>query len=177
LKASQKETDERALIEAAQADPDRFGELYERNFERVYAYIVSRVRHREIAQDLTAEVFHHALANIGRFEWRGLPFAAWLLRIASNSIADHWQRSSREQGNPGFKEPYISLEEVERKAGLYRLVDALVEDQRKVILKRYVEQKSIREVARELHKTEGAVKQLQLRALRNLRARMGDKNA
>src|SRR5262249_50949375 len=96
LKALKKEADERLLIEAAQNDPARFGELYENNFERVYAYIVRRVGNRGEAEDLTAEVFHHALANLKRFEWRGIPFAAWLFRIAANLISDRWQRWGRE---------------------------------------------------------------------------------
>jgi RNA polymerase sigma-70 factor (ECF subfamily) len=61
---------ERLLIEAAQKDPGRFAELYETNFERVYAFIVRRVGDRHEAEDLTAEVFHHALANLSRFEWK-----------------------------------------------------------------------------------------------------------
>ena len=87
---------ERLLIEAAQKDPGRFADLYENNFERVYAFIVRRVRDRHEAEDLTAEVFQHALANLPRFEWRGVPFAAWLFRIAANAIADRWQRISKE---------------------------------------------------------------------------------
>src|SRR6266568_5895182 len=87
---------ERLLIEAAQKDPGRFADLYENNFERVYAFIVRRVRDRHEAEDLTAEVFQHALANLPRFEWRGVPFAAWWFRIAANAIADRWQRISKE---------------------------------------------------------------------------------
>jgi len=79
---SPEEGDERLLIEAAQQDPRRFGELYERNIDRVYAFVARRAGDREEAEDLTAEVFHHALANLGRFEWRGVPFVAWLLQIA-----------------------------------------------------------------------------------------------
>ena len=79
---------EKLLIEAAQQDPRRFAELYEANFERVYAFIVRRVPNRTQAEDLTSEVFHHALANLSRFEWRGVPFAVWLYRIAANAIAD-----------------------------------------------------------------------------------------
>src|SRR5215467_7817988 len=85
---------ERLLVEAAQKDPRRFAELYEANFERVYAFIVRRVQDRHDAEDLTAEVFHHALANIARFEWRGVPFAVWLYRIAANAIAD-WGRKMK----------------------------------------------------------------------------------
>ena len=97
MKALRKEADERLLIEAAQKDPARFAELYENNFERVYAYVVRRVGDRAETEDLTSEVFHHALANLRRFEWRGIPFAAWLFRIAANLISDRWQRRSREQ--------------------------------------------------------------------------------
>jgi RNA polymerase sigma-70 factor (ECF subfamily) len=97
LKALRKEADERLLIEAAQKDPARFAELYENNFERVYAYVVRRVGDRTETEDLTSEVFHHALANLRRFEWRGIPFASWLFRIAANLISDRWQRKSREQ--------------------------------------------------------------------------------
>src|SRR2546421_13033851 len=73
LKAPAKEEAERLLIEAAQRDPSRFAELYEDNFERVYAFIARRVRDRDEAEDLTSEVFHQALANRARFEWRGPP--------------------------------------------------------------------------------------------------------
>ena len=74
LKALKKEADERLLIEAAQQDPARFAELYEINFERVYAYVVRRVGNRTETEDLTSEVFHQALANLRRFEWRGIPY-------------------------------------------------------------------------------------------------------
>jgi RNA polymerase sigma-70 factor, ECF subfamily len=179
LKALRKEADERLLVEAAQKDPARFAELYENNFERVYAYVVRRVgRDRAETEDLTSEVFHHALANLKRFEWRGIPFAAWLFRIAANLISDRWQRRGREQiaDEPGRIESApasgVELEEVERRATLYRLVDTLPAEQRRVVVLRFVEQKSIKEVAREIRKTEGAVKQLQFRALTSLRARM-----
>jgi len=92
------ENEDRPLVEAAQRDPARFAELYERHFERVYAFIVRRVRDRSAAEDLTSEVFHQGLANIRKFEWRGALFGAWLIRIASNSIADRWQRLARERG-------------------------------------------------------------------------------
>ena len=92
-------TDDRLRIEAAQRDPSRFGDLYEENFHRVYAYVARRVGDRHEAEDLTADVFREALAGIGKFEWRGVPFAAWLLRIAARVIADYFRRSGREVGN------------------------------------------------------------------------------
>jgi RNA polymerase sigma-70 factor (ECF subfamily) len=178
LRAPGKEADERLLVEAAQKDPARFAELYESNFERVYAYVVRRVGDRAETEDLTSEVFHHALANLRRFEWRGIPFAAWLFRIAANLISDRWQRMGRENvaDEPEQIESAaacgVEFEEVERRATLFRLVDTLPVEQRRVVVLRFVEQKSIKEVAREIRKTEGAVKQLQFRALTSLRARM-----
>ena len=178
MKALKKEADERLLVEAAQKDPARFAELYENNFERVYAYVVRRVGDRAETEDLTSEVFHHALANLQKFEWRGIPFAAWLFRIAANLISDRWQRSNREQvaDEPeqieSVQAKAVEFEEVERKAMLFRMVETLPPEQRRVVALRFVEQKSIKEVAREIRKTEGAVKQLQFRALTTLRARM-----
>lgn len=178
MKVLKKEADERLLIEAAQKDPSRFAELYENNFARVYAYVVRRVGNRTETEDLTSEVFHQALANLKRFEWRGIPFSAWLFRIAANLISDRWQRSGREQmaDDPQQIESAqaspAEIEEVERKATLFRLVESLPAEQRRVVVLRFVEQKSIKEVARETRKSEGAVKQLQFRALSSLRERM-----
>ena len=170
-------TDERVRIEAAQRDPARFGELYEENFYRVYAYVARRVGDRHQAEDLTADVFREALAGIGSFEWRGVPFVAWLLRIASRLIADHFKRSGREAGNPVDASERPSLDEVERSAMLFQLVERLPEAQFRVIHLRFVEQKTIREIAEDLGRSEGAVKQLQLRAIENLRAQMEGANA
>src|SRR5262252_3785355 len=120
---------ERLLIEAAQQDPQRFGDLYEANFERVYAFIARRVHDRAQAEDLTSEVFHHALENLSRFEWRGVPFAVWLFRIAANAIADAWRRP------PNHSLDSASLDnldethwkEIERRAALFQLVNGLPE--------------------------------------------------
>ena len=174
--------DDRLLVEAAKKDPSRFAELYELNFARVYGYIARRVGDRDAAQDLTSDVFHKALASIHTFEWRGVPFAGWLLRIAANMIVDRSKRAGKEvtgQELPDLpdlaSEP--KLEESDQCARLFGLVDQLPQDQRRVIAMRFAEEKSIREIAQALGRTEGAVKQLQFRALQNLRARMEGANA
>src|SRR5215831_20775269 len=82
---------ERSLVEAAQSDPARFDALYELHFERVYGFIAGRVHDRTTAEDLTSDVFYKALASLKDFEWRGVPFLAWLLRIAANAIIDRTQ--------------------------------------------------------------------------------------
>jgi RNA polymerase sigma-70 factor (ECF subfamily) len=171
--------DDRLLVEAAKKDPSRFAELYELNFSRVYSYIARRVGDRDVAQDLTSDVFHKALASLQSFEWRGVPFAGWLLRIAANMIFDRSKRSGREvTGQDDLPEPSAqpNLEEIDRQGRLFRLVEQLPPDQRRVIGMRFAEEKSICEIATELGRSEGAVKQLQFRALQNLRARMEGAN-
>ena len=171
---------ERVLVEAAQSDPARFDALYELHFERVYAFVASRTRDRATAEDVTSEVFHKALASLPSYEWRGVPFASWLLRIAANSIIDHAKRAAREFPAPDdppdrAAAPDLQASEmraIEYRAQLFLLVRRLPEVQKQVVYQRFVKQRSIREVAQRLGKTEGAVKQLQLRAIQNLRAQM-----
>jgi len=169
---------DRLLVQAAQKDPNRFAELYELNFARVYAYIARRVGDRDAAQDLTSDVFHKALASIHTFEWRGVPFAGWLLRIAANMIVDRSKRGTREitgqEDLPDLPDPGAKprLVEADESARLFLLVEQLPADQRRVIGMRFAEEKSIREIAQALGRSEGAVKQLQFRALQNLRARL-----
>jgi RNA polymerase sigma-70 factor, ECF subfamily len=169
------DADERLQVEAAQKDPAKFGDLYERNFERVYAFVARRVRDRPTAEDVTAEVFHKALAALPGFQFRGAPFAAWLIRIAANAIADRSRRATQEVSvaDTSWEVSVDSdADASDRRADLFRFVDKLPADQRRVIVERFVEQRSIRDVAGRLNKTEGAVKQLQFRALQNLRTRM-----
>jgi RNA polymerase sigma-70 factor, ECF subfamily len=182
LKAPGKEAAERLLIEAAQRDPSRFGTLYEDNFERVYAFIARRVPDRDAVQDLTADVFHQALKNLPRFEWRGVPFAAWLFRIAANAIVDRSKRTAKERALPHGHDPHdphdamdppeVGLDEIDARARLFRLVDRLPADQRRVIIMRFAEEKTIREIAATLGRSEGAVKQLQFRGLQSLKAKL-----
>lgn len=170
---------ERLAIAAAQRDPTRFDELYEANFERVYAYVARRVRDRDAACDVTSEVFHRALEHLPRFEWRGVPFVAWLLRIAAHALADRAERATRDGGSArslampeADAAPPVELADAEARAHLFRCVDALPADQRRVITWRFAEDRSIRDIAAALGRSEGAVKQLQLRGLQTLRARL-----
>ena len=177
----EREAEERRLVEAAQRDTARFGDVYEHYFEIVYAYVARRVRNRTEAEDMTAEVFRKALQSLPRFKWTGAPFAAWLFRIASNIMADRAKRAAREgnvqgdQDGPDSRAPQrqqADLEQSERSAGVSRLVDELAEDQRRVLVMRFAEERSIREIAQALGRSEGAIKQLQFRALQNLRAKL-----
>ena len=177
MKVLENAADEELLIEAAQRDPAQFAELYENNFDRVYAFIARRVPSRQDAEDLTAEVFHEALRNLARFEWRGVPFAAWLLGIAGNRLTDRWRRSGKQQevAANDWNETGSDAK-IEENLILFQLVNELPLDQRLVICRRFVDQKSLREIAQELGRSEGAIKQLQFRALQNLRMRMTNRH-
>ena len=180
MKRRPKDAPERSLIEAAQRDPACFAELYENNFERVYAFIARRVHDRDQAQDLTADVFHSALKNLSRFEWRGAPFAAWLFRIAANAIASRGKRAAQLEAIK-LREIHeidpssADLAEVEHRARLFKLVEKLPDDQRRVITMRFGQQKSIGEIARDIGRSEGAIKQLQFRGLQSLRTMVGER--
>ena len=181
LKRRGEESPERRLIEAAQRDPAHFARLYEDNFERVYAFVVRRVRDRDQAQDLTADVFHRALENLPRFEWRGAPFAAWLFRIAANAIVDRGKRAAQldaikaREAREADLLDVPDLAEVEDRARLFKLVKKLPQDQRRVIAMRFVQESSIAEIAADLGRSEGAIKQLQFRGLQSLRKMVGER--
>jgi len=182
----EREAEERRLVEAAQRDTACFGDLYENHFELVYAYVARRLRNRTEAEDLTAEVFRKALQNLARFKWTGAPFAAWLFRIASNMITDRARRAVREGNSSPFLTVHLvprgqsgathvqqtDLEECERQTQLFRLVDELAADQKRVLVMRFADEMSIHEIANALGRSEGAVKQLQFRALENLRKKL-----
>jgi len=164
---------ERLLVQAAQEDPAHFAELYEDNFERIYAFVIRRVRNRELAEDITADVFQRALAGLRKFDWRGIPFSAWLIRIAANRVADQWKQIAREGNDPPPEQPSdANLEEVEHRALLFRLVDRLPVDQRQVLQARFAEGRSIAEIAQAMGRSEGAIKQLQFRGIEKLRSQV-----
>lgn len=166
--------DDRPLVEAAKTDPARFAELYDRHVYRVYAFVSRRTRDRATAEDVTAEVFQQALAHLERYEWRGTPFVAWLFRIAANAVADRWRKEARNPVQEMADVPDTREQaDIERRVLLFQLVDRLPELQRQVIRMRFAEERSIRDIAEALGRSEGAVKQLQLRALENLRKEMG----
>lgn len=165
--------DERMRIAAAQDEPSRFADLYEENFERIYAFFAHRVASRPEAEDLTSEVFHQALASIRNFKWQGASFVSWLYGIAAHVLSAHRRRVGNSQ--PLEDDLSDAGPDIERSVLLGKLVQSLPDDQRHVIQRRFADQRSIREIAQEMGRSEGAIKQLQLRALENLRARLGSK--
>jgi RNA polymerase sigma-70 factor (ECF subfamily) len=180
LNARQLES-ERRLIEASKRQPRWFAQLYERYFDRVYAFALTRTHDRTAAEDVTADTFRVAFENLSRFQWRGVPFSAWLFRIAANAASDQAKAAARSgelAEAPGEDSAAweLRLIEVETRARLFELVERLPGDQRRVIVLRFGQEKSIREIASLMSRSEGAVKLIQHRALLKLRAWIGDQN-
>jgi RNA polymerase sigma-70 factor (ECF subfamily) len=172
---------ERRLIEASKHEAPHFARLYERYFDRVYAFALTRTGDRTAAEDVTAETFRLAFQNLARYEWRGVPFSAWLFRIAANAASDLRRRQAREsalgerpdEATDGWDVRFIEAEERGR---LFELVRRLPRPQRDVIVMRFGEEKSIKQIAQAVGRSDGAVKKLQARALRALRAWLEEPN-
>ena len=174
--------DEYELIRRAQEyDPLAFGEIYDQFHRGVYKYVYYRIGDQSLAEDLTMEVFTKAMERIDRFDFRGVPFAAWLYRIASNLVIDHFRRLPKQASVPledmlvsTVELPAESLYEKFSHQALRRALADLTDDQQQVVILKFVDGLSNMEVAQILGKTEGAVKSLQHRALSTLGRALGD---
>ncbi len=169
---------ERLLIEASQRDPSRFAGLYERYFNRVYAFALARTGEQSMAEDVTSETFRRAFQNLPSFQWRGVPFSSWLFRIAANASSDMRAKRGRQVPLEDVSEEAVGSSDemafVEERVHLLGLLERLPGDQRRVIVLRFAEGRLGREIAEAMGRSEGAVKQLQLRALQNLRTWIGE---
>jgi RNA polymerase sigma-70 factor (ECF subfamily) len=168
--------DEPFLIERAKSyDQKAISELYKRHVQSIYRYIYYRVGDVNAAEDLTADVFLKALEGLEGFTYRGIPFSAWLYRIAHARVVDHFRRQARRELLPlderlvaTGKGPQAAVEAQLYHEELQSAIAQLTADQQQVIILRFVEGLSNAEVARILGKSEGAVKSLQHRALNAL---------
>lgn len=178
--------DENDLVLRAGQDPEAFGELYERHVKRIYNYIYYRTGNHHDAEDLTARVFQRALRHVGKYEDKGVPFSAWLYRIAHNLVANwHRDRSRR---------PMVPLDErilvaratahpetlamaQEEVQVLLACVRRLPDDRQQLLILKFVERLSNAEIGRIMGRTEGAIKSLYHRTLNALRDEMTNEMA
>jgi RNA polymerase sigma-70 factor, ECF subfamily len=176
---------EPALIAQARHDRAAFAALYDLYVARVYAFCAVHSTSREDAEDLTAQTFERALHAISHYEERGQPFSAWLLRIAANAAANHARRPTtvplRSDGPPHrgdddaaatARQAESWVEEWERADWIEDHLAALPPDQQRVVQLRFYEDRSFLDVAAQMGRSEGAVKQLLRRTLTALRARI-----
>ncbi len=166
------------LVQRAGTDVAAYGILYERYVRRIYNYIYYRTGNRHDAEDLTARVFHRALLHVGGFEDKGVPFSAWLYRIAHNLVAN-WHRDMS-------RRPVVTLDERiavsgssahpeaeaiqrEEREMLLSLVRDLPPDRQQLLILKFVERLSNAEIGEIMGRTEGAIKSLYHRTLSSLR--------
>jgi len=177
------EADDSELIAcAARGDREAFGALYERYVFRVFRHVYYLTSDPHTAEDLTAQTFLNALEAIPRYQMRGVPFLAWLLRIAYNLTVNH--RKVRRNGTTQLPEgleiegttysPEASCEAKAEGERVWEGVRRLRDDQRQVIVMRFIDGLSYPDIARVLGKSIGAVRVIQYRALCALRRKLED---
>jgi len=173
--------DESLLVEQAKQNPAAFGLLYEKYVQKIYNYIYYRTGNYNDAEDLTAKTFHRAMRHIPSYEQRGVPFSAWLYRIAHNVVANwHRDRSRRkvialdelvlhQQWRPS---PEGLVEADEEKRELLRVIRRLPADRQLLLILKFVEGMSNEAIGQVMGRSEGAVKSLYHRTLLALRKEM-----
>jgi RNA polymerase sigma-70 factor (ECF subfamily) len=172
--------EERLLVEAAQRDRAAFARLYDRYFDQIYSYVYYHCGSREQAEDVTAATFERALSDLPNFSWRGVPYSAWLYRVASNLLARDRRRPAwleLKEGAPlaaAEPEPDQAWLVREQESELHAAIRQLPPDQRQAILLRFFAGMRNREVGEVMNRSEGAVKLLVFRAVSNLRRNLGD---
>ena len=175
--------DEKALIEAAKRDPTAFDSLYERYVERIFNYIYYRTGNLRDAEDITGKVFFKALDNLQGYRHMGLPFSAWLYRIAHNLVANyHRDRSkkqeislssvqSKELHHRGIQ-PEASVARNQEVDELLATIRDLAPNRQELLILKFVDQLSNKEIGKIMRKSEGAIKSLYHRTLIELRDKM-----
>jgi len=170
--------DENELVEQAKTDPDAFGALYERYVERIYNYVYYRIGNHHEAEDITAKVFHRALNHIGNYNNKGVPFAAWLYRIAHNLVANWHRDHSRRQvvaleqvtwRNNGQDSPQQAAERTNETELLLAAIQQLPPERQKLLTLKFVERMSNAEIGTVMGRSEGAIKSLYHRTLVSLK--------
>jgi RNA polymerase sigma-70 factor (ECF subfamily) len=169
---------EEKLIERAQNDPEAFGVLYEKYVDQIYQYIFYRTGNRCDAEDLTARTFYKALANLKRYQYRGLPFSAWLYRIAHNLVANWHRDRKRRAGIPLDDLAMVSkeresaealVESNERAEVLREAILELPPERQELLVLKYTTELTNSEIGKVMGRSEGAVKALYHRTLAALR--------
>ena len=171
----------RMVEQARQGDPEAFGALFDHYHPQVYRFVYYRTGSVQLAEDLSSEAFVRALRNISRFTWQGKDFGAWLTTIARNLVTDHF-KSARSRLEHPTEDSWVLDSSAEGPEGavldqltsetLLEAIRTLPDEQQTCIVMRFLQGFSIAEVAASLERSEGAVKQLQLRAVRNLAKRL-----
>ena len=170
--------DSELVAHAQRGEVNAIGALYDQHYQMIFRYLRARVEERQLAEDLTGEVFRRMLTGLPQYRPQGLPFRAWLFRIAHNLTIDYYRREGDYKAVPletaenrpeGEADPASALEQKLMFENAYRALSELEQSQREVLALRFLGGLSLRETALALNKTEDAVKALQRRGLIALR--------
>jgi RNA polymerase sigma-70 factor, ECF subfamily len=175
---------ERQLVLQAQAgNSEAFGQLYDAYMERIYRFVYFRVEDQQTAEDITSQVFLKAWSNLDRFSFSRTPYLAWLYTIAHNAVIDHYRTrkvttalDDVQLSQPDHSE--IVENEIDLTAEMQSVkvaLQALTDDQQKVLTLKFIEGMSNNEIARHLGKREGAIRALQMRGLQALAKQLEEK--
>lgn len=179
----QEYNEEKILSRASQGDREAFGQLYERYLERIFNYVYYRTGNLHDAEDLTARVFQRAMNHIKNYTDRGVPFSAWLYRIAHNLVANWHRDRSRKQEIPLDDLPVIpakgdhperNLVRSQDQESLLRMIRRLPSERQNLLILKFVEDMSNAEIGQIMGRSEGAVKSLYHRTLLSLRDQLED---
>ena len=178
--------EDEVLSLAARGDREAFGLLYERYIDRIFNYVYYRTGNLHDAEDITARVFQRAMGHIRSYTDRGVPFSAWLYRIAHNLVANWHRDRSRKQEIPlddllplasaKVDRPEATLMRSQEQDALLRLIRQLPAERQTLLILKFVEDLSNAEIGRIMGRSEGAVKSLYHRTLLALRDQIGDQN-
>ena len=173
--------DDEILGYAILGDKDAFSILYERHINRIYNYIYYRTGNASDAEDLTARVFYRAMGSIQRYEQKGVPFTAWLYRIAHNIVAN-WHRDNSRRREVAIEDqvdlpykgepPEAALMRNQDSEALLVLIRGLPAERQQLVILKFVEGFSNSEIAVIMNRSEGAIKSLYHRTLENMRQKM-----
>lgn len=175
--------EDEVLTRASQGDRDAFGQLYERYIDRIFNYVYYRTGNLHDAEDLTARVFQRAMNHIKNYTDRGVPFSAWLYRIAHNLVANWHRDRSRRQEIPINDVPVLpskgdhpekNLVRSQEEDSLLKLIRRLPGERQNLLILKFVENLSNAEIGEIMGRSEGAVKSLYHRTLLALRDQLGD---
>ena len=169
--------EEWTLVQAAQKNPARFGVLYDRYYEPIFRFIYQRISDEELSADLCSQVFLKAMQNLSRYTYKGVPFSAWLYRIASNEISQYYRQTKKnrvvaleDNYAQNIREEFDNKEELEVNiAQLEKVVQKLKPDEVQMLELRFFEKRAFKEIGDILDMTENNAKVKVYRLLQKMR--------
>lgn len=186
------EDQEKALVEEAKRNPDAFGELFELHYEKIFRYVLRRTGSVAATEDIVAETFFKAMNKLWQFQWQGVPFSAWLYRIATNEVNGHFRKNSRSLfslddyedeyrdalDSSDLREEVLEAEREVEQCTAYKEVQETIAllpiRYQEVLTLRFFEEKKVKEISTILNKKEGTVKSLLSRGVDQLRIKLSE---